>query len=180
MFGLVVVDMLNDFVRREGALYVKNSEKIVEPIRRVLKEMRGKARVIYLVDSHTKEDRELLIWPEHCLENSWGAEIIEELKPEDKDIVIKKKTYDGFFETELESILKKEKIDTLIFMGVVTEICVFHTASSAALRGFKVVLLKDCVMSLNIKDAEFVERHIKNVFGGKVMSSSELLHSPPI
>ncbi|MEM1584548.1 MAG: isochorismatase family cysteine hydrolase [Nitrososphaerota archaeon] len=80
--------------------------------------------------------------------NTWEAGIIDELKPLEDEIVIRKLRYDGFYGTYLEDILRMRKIEYIMITGTVANICVLHTAGSAALRGFKIVLPVDCIAAL--------------------------------
>jgi nicotinamidase-related amidase len=74
--------MLNDFIGSTGSLYVKNSEKIIEPIKNILDAARiVGAQVVYVCDSHEENDPEFKDWPKHCVKGTWGAEIIDELMP---------------------------------------------------------------------------------------------------
>ncbi|MEM2016318.1 MAG: isochorismatase family protein [Nitrososphaerota archaeon] len=63
-------------------------------------------------------------------------------------MVIRKLRYDGFYGTYLEDILRMRKIEYIMITGTVANICVLHTAGSAALRGFKIVLPVDCIAAL--------------------------------
>ena len=87
-YAIIVVDMLNDFV--SGSIAHPRIKHIIEPI----KELCDKARaagvpVIYANDSHTPEvDKEFKVWGPHAVEGTWGAEVIDELKPQKGDYII--------------------------------------------------------------------------------------------
>lgn len=150
MKALLIIDMLNDFVHKEGSLYVKGAEKIIPNIKREVKKARRKGYpVIYLCDSHKKNDPEFKVWPPHCVKGTWGAEIVDEIKPTEKDVVIPKVAYSGFYRTGLDRFLKSKEIDELLITGVVTEICVHYTSVDALMRGYEVKIIPDCVASLN-------------------------------
>lgn len=74
-----------------------------------------------------------------------GVEIVEELKPKDGDIVIDKNYASAFYGTPLISILVSLGVDSIIIVGGTTSGCVRATAIDAAMRGFKVVVIEDCV-----------------------------------
>ena len=79
--------------------------------------------VVYIVDSHRpglRRDREFAKRTPHCIEGTWGAQVIDELAPTPDDIVVLKRRYSGFFNTDLDLTLKYMAIDAVVAMGVVT------------------------------------------------------------
>lgn len=73
-----------------------------------------------------------------------SSEIIDELKPKDRDFILQKNTSGTFISTRLDSFLKNMDIDTLLVAGVVTNFCVHSTAREASDYGFQVVIVEDC------------------------------------
>lgn len=61
------------------------------------------------------------------IEDTWNTAVINDLAPEPGDIVIAKHRYSGFFQTELDKRLREKGIETLIFAGATTSICVEST-----------------------------------------------------
>lgn len=174
--AILVIDMLNDFILEGAPLECGKGREIINPIKKLIDFGRmRKIPVIYIMDSHDPDDREFKIWPPHAVENTKGAEVIDALKPQKGDILIKKKTYDGFFKTNLENILKKMKIDTLILTGVCTDICILHTGSSATLLGFNVKVPKECVAALTDEDHTFALKHLEKVLKAEVSNLDNIL-----
>ena len=171
--AVIVVDMQNDFVHPRGKLFVPDAPKTVPSIARLI----GRARarnipVIYTQDWHMEEDPEFKIWGEHAVAGTWGAEIVEDLKPLKGDIVIKKLRYDAFYGTQLEHLLSRVvRRDVLIVVGTVANICVLHTAGSAALRWFDVVVPMDGVSALTQFDLYAALRQIDFLYRGRVVRS---------
>ena len=170
MKALLIVDMLNDFVENWGALKVEGAKEVI-PYIKTLKEKfeREDSPVIYLCDSHDKNDPEFKIWPAHCVEGTRGAEIVDELKPNKKDYVIKKKTYSGFFGTSLKELLDELKIDTVYITGVAMNICVHYTAADARMNGFKVVIPLRGVKGLTEEDEDYMRKQFKNILNVKLI-----------
>lgn len=170
MKALLIIDMLNDFVEDWGTLKVEGAQEIV-PYIKTLKERFKKDEfpVIYLCDSHKKNDPEFKIWPIHCVEGTKGAEIVKELKPERNDIVIKKTTYSGFFGTNLKEMLEDLKIDTVYLTGVAMNICVHYTAVDAKMNGLKVVVPLKGVRGLTREDENYMKRQFKNILDVKLV-----------
>lgn len=73
-----------------------------------------------------------------------SSNIIDELKPEDGDFVLQKKTSGTFISTRLDSFLRNMDIESFLVKGVVTNFCVYATAREATDYGFQVVIVEDC------------------------------------
>lgn len=167
--AILVVDMLNDFLKPGGKMVLDTGKVIIEPSSRLLERARNnRIPIVYVNDSHRpglRQDREFKKRAEHCIEGTWGAEVIRELKPQEGDFVVKKRRFSGFYETDLDLTLKDLKIDTVIIIGVVTNICVRSTVHDAFFRGYKVVIPRDCVMATGEREQESSLYDIQTHFG---------------
>lgn len=170
MQALLVIDMLNDFINEDGALPVKGAKKIIPEINRIIKKFRERGEpVIFICDAHDEDDKEFKIWPKHAVKGSEGAQVVKELDKRSNDIVVEKKTYSAFFNTELDRILKERGIDTIALTGVLTDICVLHTAADAAMRGYNVVVYGNAVATVDQETQKFALKHMKTVLNAKVI-----------
>ncbi len=170
--ALLVIDMLNDFVKEGAPLEVPQTRRVLPAIKREIERARAEGEpVIYICDSHEPDDREFerFGWPAHAVKGTEGAKVVEEIAPQEGDIVIEKTTYSGFYGTTLDETLKRLGIDTLRLTGCVTHICVMFTASDAVLRGYNVEVLEDAVAGLSPEDHEAGLRIMKNVLGVKLL-----------
>jgi len=75
----------------------------------------------------------------------WGAQIVDELNPGDQDIHVTKHRFSGFWDTELNSILRNMGTSTLFFAGVNADQCVMTTLEDATFLGYDVLMMEDCV-----------------------------------
>lgn len=174
--AVLVVDMQNDFVHEKGALRVPAAAATVEPIRALLAKARAAgATVIFTQDWHAPDDPEFRVWPPHCVAGTWGAEIVAELAPQQGEPMVHKTTYDPFYQTDLEEILRARGIEHLVIVGTVANICVLHAAGSAALRGLKLIIPKDCVSALTEFDLLAAFRQITFLYRGLALPSQEAL-----
>jgi nicotinamidase-related amidase len=80
----------------------------------------------------------------HCLETWSDTEIYSELAPIEGEFVIAKRRYSSFFGTDLEILLRGLKVDTLILMGTMTNVCVHYTAVDAHQRDYYFHAIVDC------------------------------------
>ena len=173
--ALIVVDMQNDFVKEGGTLVVPDAEATVPTIRGLLDSARESGiKVVFTQDTHNEGDPEWEIWPEHVREGSWGWEIVEELKPLEDEVVIRKVRYDAFYGTHLDHFLRIWDVDTLIICGTVANICVHYTAASAALRWYGVIIPKDATSALDPFDLEASLRQTSFLFAGRITTSEAI------
>ena len=78
-------------------------------------------------------------------EGSWGAQIVDELVPDARDIRVTKYRYSGFWDTPLDTILRNLGVTTLFFAGVNADQCVMTTLQDAMFLGYDCVMVEDCV-----------------------------------
>lgn len=177
--ALLIVDMQNDFVKEGGKLVVPTAKDTIPAIRKLLDLARQHNMfVAYTQDTHLPNDPEFPIWGEHCLIGTWGWEIVDELKPQPNELVVQKRRYDGFYGTTLEHDLRVAGVDTLIVTGTVANICVLHTAGSAALRWFKVIVPKDGISALTDFDMEAALRQIHFLYRGIITTADGIAVKP--
>ncbi|MGQ0548319.1 MAG: cysteine hydrolase family protein [Armatimonadota bacterium] len=177
--ALIVVDMQNDFVSQGGALVVPDAAATVPVIATLLRRSRAAGvRIYYTQDTHQPGDPEFPIWGEHVLEGTWGWQIVDALRPPSGERgavrVIQKLRYDGFFGTSLDHELRLAGIQTVIVCGTVANICVLHTAGSAAIRGYQVILPVDAVSALTPFDLQVAIRQVSFLYRGTITRSTAL------
>ena len=63
----------------------------------------------------------------------------------------------------MDKLLKEKGIDTLVLTGVLTDICVMHTAADAAMRNYKVIVPEDCVKSVTKEAHDWAIKHMKDI-----------------
>jgi nicotinamidase-related amidase len=164
--ALLIIDMLNDFVHPNGVLYSPLSARTIPYIRERLLSAREKGlRVFYICDSHLKDDKEFDRFPPHCVKGTWGAQIVDELAPIDRERIIEKRRYSGFLGTDLDISLKELGINELIITGVVTNICVLYTSYDARMLGYKVIIPRNCVASFSEELHRFALNELENTLG---------------
>jgi nicotinamidase/pyrazinamidase len=162
--ALLVIDMLNDFVLPGSPLKAENAESIIRPIQQEIEKAKTCFYpVIYLCDRHEEEDMEFRLYPRHAVINSEGEKIIEELRPQGNDIIVRKYSLSGFYNTELDEILKKLFIKKLILTGIYSNICVLYTAFDAVIRGYDVDVVKKATVGMTKKDHRNALDHMEKV-----------------
>jgi nicotinamidase/pyrazinamidase len=175
--AVIVIDMLNDFIREDGALPCGVSQNFVDTMVDMLETTtEAEMPTIFICDSHDENDKEFEMFPKHCVKGTEGAEIIDELKPfMDKNLVVPKTRYSGFYNTELEDILKGLEATEIILVGVCTDICVMHTCADARNRDYKTFVVKDLVDSFDEEAHEFALKHMKDILGAIILNEPMIM-----
>lgn len=111
----------------------------------------------------------------HQLPGSPGLEIMPGVIDNDYDVLVaSKKRYDSFMATELDHVLRARNIDTLLLTGVNTNSCVLATAIAANTRDYSVIVIEDCVDTMDRTLHEPALNIIQKAFGW-VATSQEIL-----
>ena len=176
--AVIVMDMQNDFVKPGGTLTNATAEAMIPRLAQLLEQARAQnVRVAYTQDSHLEGDPEWAIWPEHCRVETWGWEIIAELKPRPNDLICPKNRYDGFYGTWLDHFLTRVwRVQNLVIVGTIANICVLHTAASAGQRWFNVVIPADGVAALTEFDQATTLRQASWLYRSRIVKSATDIH----
>ncbi len=167
--ALLIIDMLNDFVRENAPLQVPKTREIIPSLQKHLAEAREEGlEVVFVCDSHAPDDPEFRVWPPHAVRGTAGAEVIAELSPGEGEMVIAKTTLLGFYNTDLANYLTSRQADELILTGCVTNICVYFIAVEAVVRGFQVRVFADAVASLDDREGEFALQQMEKILGVRI------------
>ncbi|WP_346052518.1 isochorismatase family cysteine hydrolase [Amycolatopsis dongchuanensis] len=186
---LLVIDMQNDFVREGFPMEVPMARSRLPAIRTLVHACRATGvPVVYtrhvLYDSFDVSPLETAYQPKlrevGMRDGTYGAEIVDELKPEPGEVVIRKHRYDAFHGTELDTVLGTLRgprgVDTLIVTGTVTEVCCESTARSAFMRDYQVAFVSDATGALSDAAQEATLRTIGSFFG-RVLDTSQVLEA---
>ncbi|MFH1734254.1 MAG: cysteine hydrolase [bacterium] len=189
--AVLVIDMQNDFCGEEGAYHrndpevfqVASIQEMVPRLQRFLAVAREIGFPVvfckYLLDDHARDGgvyvtaRPFLL-KEGLRRNTWGGEIIDELRPLEDDFVVEKSRYSGFYNTNLEVVLRALDVDTLLFTGVATNVCVESTIRDAFFRDYQCVLVEDCCKAWNDPAHLATINNVIHGFG-MVLTSEEIL-----
>jgi nicotinamidase-related amidase len=170
--ALVIVDMQNDFCARGGYLDYRgvdytSDRKPIRPLAKLVPVLRKHAVPVIWLNWGVRPDLlntypSLLHAHTHdgtgaglgetipggspiLVKGSWGAAVVDEINPGDRDIHVTKYRFSGFWDTELDSILRNLGLTTLFFAGVNADQCVMTTLQDASFLGYDVLMLEDCV-----------------------------------
>jgi nicotinamidase/pyrazinamidase len=199
--ALIIVDVQNDFVAG-GSLEVPKGEQIVPVVNELSKEF---DLVVATQDWHPAEHKSFasnhenrkpfevitlgglkqVLWPDHCLQGSRGADFHPQLQMDRVEAIFRKgmdpeiDSYSGFFDnghkkaTGLAGYLKDRKVDTVYVCGLAGDYCVFYTAKDAIQSGFNTVIIEDATRAIDNENFEKAKKEILSA-GGQVVFSDEL------
>lgn len=109
------------------------------------------------------------------VESNHEADVIDELKPEQGDIIINKTTFSPFSSSGIDSILKSMNISTLVLTGLATSQCVETTARDASDRGYEVLQIDDAQADYDETVHEASLFSSRGVCGGMIFSTKILI-----
>jgi len=191
---LLLVDPLNDFADKKGSLYVPDGEKIIPFINELMNDEKFD-KIILIQDWHPENHKsfasnnnaelfsikevngiEQVMWPKHCVQNTWGAEPHTDLNIKWDHIVRKGKnleidSYSAFYENdgltktdifELFRNLKIRSSDDIYIVGLATEYCVKYTAIDAKKNHDNVYLFEKGIAGINATDVKSAISEMKN------------------
>lgn len=176
--ALIVIDLQNDFCPG-GALAVSGGDQIVDGVNALMREFQA---VILTQDWHpdghssfaSQHDGKApldviqmpygpqVLWPDHCIQGSGGAEFHANLNVDRADLIIRKgfrrhvDSYSAFFEndhatpTGLEGYLRSRHLGRLTMVGLATDFCVNYSAVDAAGLGFQVTFREDLCRGIDL------------------------------
>ncbi|MGI6484451.1 MAG: cysteine hydrolase family protein [Candidatus Dojkabacteria bacterium] len=129
---LIVVDMVNGFVK-EGALADPKIAKIVPEITRLIEQTIDEGnRVVFVKDTHHENSKEFESFPPHCIKGTSEAELIDEFKLyEELDLATsyeKNSTSTMFAKGFLKDLEEMEELNEVVITGCCTDICITNLA----------------------------------------------------
>ena len=166
--ALIVVDVQNDFADPAGSLSVRGGEAVVPILNGEIRAAQSAgATVVYTQDWHPEHTPHFAkdggIWPDHCVQETWGAALHPALTVE--GLVIRKGTngedgYSGFTMrdplsgetvlTELEAALRERAITRVVVGGLATDYCVLNTVKDGLELGYEVIVVKDAIRPVDV------------------------------
>src|SRR5438093_10149637 len=164
-------------IKRAAALFADLRARGV-PIVHVVTEYRDAAEIAAnpfwkaIQDDPTKARKGIL---RHNLAGSHGTEIIAPLHTEGDLVVRGKKRYSAFYATDLDFLLRRLGIDTVILAGINTTTCVLCSAFEATNRDFRVVIASDAVDSMDGEEMHRFALRLMAAAVGWPLTNQEIL-----
>jgi nicotinamidase/pyrazinamidase len=187
--ALLVVDVQNDFADPKGSLYVQGGEQTIPFINAEIdRAQRAGARVFYTQDWHPEStphfEKDGGIWPVHCVQGTWGAELHPDLVVGGP--VVQKGSngedgYSGFtmrdpvsgatVPTALGDMLAAAAVTQLVICGLATDYCVKSTVLDARERGYPITVLQNGIRAVELQAGDG-DRAIEEMFSAGALLES--------
>ncbi|MHA1339808.1 MAG: bifunctional nicotinamidase/pyrazinamidase [Promethearchaeota archaeon] len=205
--ALIVVDMQYDFLPG-GALEVKEGDEIIEGINNLIKKFYDNKSIVVLTqDWHPPDHKSFasqypdknpldpidteglgpVLWPDHCIQGTPGAEISDRINKNLAFLIIRKgynkeiDSYSAFYEndkktkTGLAGFLKDKKIKDVYICGLALDFCCYYTAMDAKKEGFEVYFVKDLMKGIDVP-----EGNVENVLNEMEKAGIHIITSSSI
>jgi ureidoacrylate peracid hydrolase len=164
--ALVLIEYQNDFTSEGGTLHqavkpvMESTNMLANTVETVAKARQLGATIVYAPITFTDDYHELSPTPYGILKGvvdsksfrkgSWGAEMVDALKPRPEDIVVEgKRGLCGFASTNLDFVLRSRGITNIALGGFLTNCCVESTMRTGYEKGYNVVTLTDCTATVS-------------------------------
>ena len=198
--ALLVIDVQNGFMSKGGSydllgMKISNYQQIIPKLKELIsicrtydvpifytQAVRESSGIDLLTKTHRilpKSREERIKKRPICVRGTWDAKIVDEVKPTSKDHVVIKRRDSAFQDTETEVWLNSLKVNTLIFCGIDTSICVETSLRDGFNKGYDVILIADATASSNIRHYKTTIEHVKEYYGlvMKVKEIKEVLEA---
>jgi ureidoacrylate peracid hydrolase len=189
--ALVIVDMQNDFLHKDGnfpnidrehpefGFDIPFLQSTIAPVSRLANAFRTAERPVIYVAHVLKPDYSDAAFPywrvgldpkswnrTHCVEGTWGAEIVHELRPHEGEPVIVKKGFGGFANTPLDTTLRNVGVTTCVVAGVTTCVCVSNTVRGGVELNYRMILVSDGIAEVSRETHDAELRTMSRLFAG--------------
>lgn len=199
---LIIIDLQNDFCPG-GALPVPDGDKIIPIVNKIMAKFDKVVATqdwhpenhISFASTHKKNVGDVIevdgikqiLWPKHCVQGSYGAQLHKDLDLKKVDLILRKGTnpnvdsYSAFFEndkkteTGLRYWIKGLNLDEVYICGLALDYCVYYSAYDAAKSGFKTFVIKDATKGVNVPEGS-IDKAINHMLslGIKIINHEEL------
>ena len=180
--ALISIDYTFDFVADEGKLTAgASAQAISDSIAQVTQLAFDQgAYIFFAIDAHEGNDPfhpESKLFPPHNIIGTSGrdlygplADFYQQHQADPRVFWMDKRHYSAFSGTDLDIRLRERGVDTVVLTGVLTDICVLHTAVDAYNLGYQIEVVEPAVASLTPENHQFALNHFKHVLGAKVVN----------
>lgn len=197
--ALMVIDMQNGFISKGGSYdllgmdtshyqsVIPRVARLIELCRKIgipvfyTQAVREKSGIDLLTNYHRilpKAREERIRKRPICIRDTWDADIVDDIKPGPDDHIVVKRRDSAFHDTEIDVWLESLHVDTLLFCGIDTSICVETSLREAFNNGYDVILISDATASGNRKHFESTLEIVRDYYG-LVMSVDEFSRHLP-
>lgn len=184
--ALVVIDVQNGFVSKGGSydqlgMSISHYQQVIPKISQLVTLCRDAGIPIFYTQAVREQSGIDLLTRVHkilpksreerirrkpiCVRGTWDADIVDGIKPAKEDHVVVKRRDSAFHDTEIGVWMKSLGVDTLVFCGIDTSICVEASLRDAFNNGYDVILISDATASGSTKHFESTLEIVRDYYG---------------
>jgi nicotinamidase-related amidase len=177
--AVVLIDVINTFDFPGSELLVRAAKKAAPRIDALVTAARtSNVPVVYVNDNFGQWTSDFEATVEESIRPERpGRAVASRLRPVHGDYFVLKPQHSGFYGTPLELLLDHLEIDTLVLAGFATNICVLFTANDAHMRGFHLIVPRDCVAANTAAATRATLDHVRVALGGRTPAAAALRFS---
>lgn len=200
---LVVVDMQNDFIAG-GAMAVPNGHLVIPVVNRLARRFH---HVVLTQDWHPAHHTSFasshagrtpydqirlsygpqILWPDHCIQGSIGAEFVPDLDIAHAELILRKgydrhiDSYSAFYEndrhtpTGLRSYAQERGFKRIFLAGLAFDFCIRYSAEDAYRSGFRVIVVEDACQAIDVAGSDTATRASLAALGIGLVSSQAII-----
>jgi nicotinamidase-related amidase len=174
--ALLLIDVINDLAFAGSEALIDQAEPMALRMAALKRRaVHAGIPVIYVNDNFGQWRSDFRHTVTHCMANSSPGRVVSRrLRPTTRDYFVLKPKHSGFYDTTLDTLLVDLRIKRLILVGIAGNICVLFTANDAYMRGFRLYVPEDCIVSNTPEDNAYALRQIENVMKGHTFPSPRL------
>ena len=177
--ALLIIDMQETFLDEVSPHFLRKGREVISNVQKLLNIFRERnLPIIFVKRVHRGtidiDKPRIPIADNFAKIGTSGADIVEELAPKEDEIVVIKKRFSAFFYTELELILRRLGIDTLILTGVQTPNCIRATAVDGLSYDYDVYVVSDGTASSTAEIQTANLNDLENM-GAKIVNTEKII-----
>jgi ureidoacrylate peracid hydrolase len=193
--ALILVDVLNDFCAEGGAMHREGRDlALVKPMLPRLEKLihaarQAKTKLVWIQCAYNTGPNHYLseVWLEQCKRARNGAYIeypvcepgqwnqdFFAVRPLPDEVIVTKHRYGAFENTDLDLVLRSNRIKSVIITGVATNVCCETTARQAFMKDYYVLFTSDCCATYSQAQHDATLFNISQFFG-QVVTSEEIM-----
>jgi nicotinamidase/pyrazinamidase len=145
--SLVIVDMIEAYLTPGQKLYCDAAPKIVPAINLLACATREKEGVVVFANTTLTSPDEPIArkWGMHAVAGTSGPNVWHEIERGPADFIVPKTSYNSFFRTSLDDLLRSQDVESVAIAGIHTHVCVLLTAAAASDYGYDVTAFEDAM-----------------------------------
>lgn len=181
--ALIVIDISRDSLNpsEESGIPLEGAPQAIENARRVVNAARENGvPVVWIQELHRRSGidfgRELDgAETVHCVEGAPGSRFLEDFAPRDDEFYVPKRRYSAFFGTDFEILLKGLKVETLILIGFLTDVCVHYTGADAHQHDYRIRVVREAVAGSSVAAHQASLNALEYLQSGAIVSTDDII-----